>query len=234
MKSILSDKRVYGAIIELILKLKELGIDNEITEELHKEVNNLIQVGIDIGNEQIISKVFNEAKENIEPIGKLKCRLCGNNTSLDSPENEIRLWIKYADTPTSGMSYYPDGKQFIGLTPLPMKDEPENYDDYNWYEIKNANKQAMNRVTKNPDCIQLGGHEISRTEGNNTRITKENTTATNSDVKDYIANFKIVTPMVNEIVTLTVRYSNSVAGSLSLLESAKKIILQNSETIKET
>lgn len=45
----------------------------------------------------------------------------------------LYTWLKYADTPTSGMSDLPDGKQYMGLaynktTPV----ESENYEDYQW------------------------------------------------------------------------------------------------------
>lgn len=62
---------------------------------------------------------------------------------------------------------------------------------------------------------------------------KENTVG-QDDVNQYTANFIITSPMVNEIVTLAVRYSKNVSGSLALLKTAEKIILDNSKTIQET
>ena len=49
-------------------------------------------------------------------------------------------WIKYADTPNSGMSDSPDGKEYMGIaynktTPA----ESTNYSDYQWSLIKGAN-----------------------------------------------------------------------------------------------
>lgn len=46
-------------------------------------------------------------------------------------------WIKYADTPTSGMSDSPDGKKYLGIaynkeSPI----ESDNYEDYQWSDIK--------------------------------------------------------------------------------------------------
>lgn len=63
--------------------------------------------------------------------------------------------------------------------------------------------------------------------------TKENTVG-QDDVNQYTAKFSITSPMVNEIVTLAVRYSKNVSGSLALLKTAEKIILDNSKTIQET
>lgn len=45
----------------------------------------------------------------------------------------LYTWIKYADTPTSGMSDVPDGKQYMGIAynkTSPAKSE--NYEDYQW------------------------------------------------------------------------------------------------------
>ncbi|MEK9198783.1 phage tail spike protein [Ureibacillus sp. FSL E2-3493] len=49
----------------------------------------------------------------------------------------LYTWVRYADTPTSGMSNTPDGKKYIGFaynktTPI----ESDNYDDYNWSLIQ--------------------------------------------------------------------------------------------------
>lgn len=49
----------------------------------------------------------------------------------------LYTWIKYADTPTSGMSDTPDGKKYLGIaynkaSPI----ESANYSDYSWSDIK--------------------------------------------------------------------------------------------------
>lgn len=49
----------------------------------------------------------------------------------------LYTWIKYADTPTSGMSDTPDGKKYLGIaynkaSPI----ESTNYSDYLWSDIK--------------------------------------------------------------------------------------------------
>lgn len=46
-------------------------------------------------------------------------------------------WIKYADTPTSGMSDNPDGKKYMGLAyNKTSATESSNYSDYTWSLIK--------------------------------------------------------------------------------------------------
>lgn len=48
-------------------------------------------------------------------------------------------WIKYADTPTSGMSDTPDGKKYIGIAYNKATPEPStSYSDYGWSLIKGA------------------------------------------------------------------------------------------------
>ena len=49
----------------------------------------------------------------------------------------LYTWIKYADTPTSGMSDTPDGKKYLGIaynkeSPI----ESGDYEDYQWSDIK--------------------------------------------------------------------------------------------------
>lgn len=45
-------------------------------------------------------------------------------------------WLKYADTPTSGMSDLPDGKAYIGLAyNKTTPSESSNYSDYTWSKI---------------------------------------------------------------------------------------------------
>ena len=49
-------------------------------------------------------------------------------------------WIKYADTPTSGMSDSPDGKEYMGIAyNKTSQTESSNYSDYQWSLIKGAN-----------------------------------------------------------------------------------------------
>ena len=49
-------------------------------------------------------------------------------------------WIKYADTPTSGMSDLPDGKAYMGIAyNKTTATESTNYSDYTWALIKGAN-----------------------------------------------------------------------------------------------
>ena len=102
----------------------------------------------------------------------------------------LYTWLKYADTPTSGMSDSPDGKQYMGLaynktTPV----ESENYEDYQWSLItgegvpgapgedgktlytwvRYANDAQGNGISDNPegkDYIGLAYNKETPTESN--------------------------------------------------------------------
>ena len=51
-------------------------------------------------------------------------------------------WIKYADSPTTGMSDNSDGKQFIGIsTNHDTATESNNYEDYSWARLWDASKK---------------------------------------------------------------------------------------------
>lgn len=57
----------------------------------------------------------------------------GENGKPGEDGKSLYTWLKYADTPTTGMSDLPEGKQYMGLaynktTPI----ESENYSDYQW------------------------------------------------------------------------------------------------------
>jgi hypothetical protein len=58
-------------------------------------------------------------------------------------------WIKYADTPTSGMSDYPDGKKYIGMAFNKTTEiESNDYSDYQWSLM--------------PQNIEIGGRNLVR------------------------------------------------------------------------
>lgn len=55
---------------------------------------------------------------------------------FDMPQGQF-MWIKYADTPTSGMSDDPNGKAYLGLAyGKTTSTESTDYADYNWILVK--------------------------------------------------------------------------------------------------
>lgn len=57
-------------------------------------------------------------------------------------------WIKYADSPTSGMSDNPSGKAYIGIAPNKTSaTESTTYSDYNWSLIKGETGADGNGIT---------------------------------------------------------------------------------------
>ncbi|WP_337969744.1 siphovirus ReqiPepy6 Gp37-like family protein, partial [Virgibacillus salexigens] len=84
--------------------------------------------------DNVVWKIWNEAE------GKWKAGP-GGPQGIPGPPGEngqtLYTWLKYADSPTSGMSDSPDGKEYIGLaynktTPT----ESTNYNDYTWAKTK--------------------------------------------------------------------------------------------------
>ena len=58
----------------------------------------------------------------------------------DAPEKFT--WVKYADTPTTGMSDSPTGKKYIGIAYNKLtSEESTNYEDYSWSLIKGEDGQ---------------------------------------------------------------------------------------------
>lgn len=52
-------------------------------------------------------------------------------------------WVKYADSPTTGMSDYPDGKKYLGIAyNKTTATESSTYSDYTWSLIQGAQGQA--------------------------------------------------------------------------------------------
>ena len=67
-------------------------------------------------------------------IGKIKS---GKDGAPGRDGSNYYTWIKYADTPTSGMSDSPEGKAYIGLAyNKPTSQESTNYGDYEWAKVK--------------------------------------------------------------------------------------------------
>ena len=68
----------------------------------------------------------------------------------------LYTWIKYADTPTSGMSDNPDGKAYMGIAyNKPSQDKSSNYGDYFWSLIKGADGNVENFPDELPKVPQF-------------------------------------------------------------------------------
>ena len=50
----------------------------------------------------------------------------------------LYMWVKYADTPTTGMSDSPDGKTYMGIAyNKSSATASTNYSDYTWIKVAN-------------------------------------------------------------------------------------------------
>lgn len=99
----------------------------------------------------------------------------------------LYTWIKYADTPTSGMSNFPDGKKYMGIaynktTPT----ESNNYADYTWaliegpQGVKGADGTTTYTWVKYADNENGGGMSDSPEGKRYLGIAYNKTTATES------------------------------------------------------
>lgn len=99
-------------------------------------------------------------------------------------------WIKYADSPTAGMSDFPDGKAYLGVAyNKPTATESTNYADYSWALIKGeqgiqgptgANGQTTYTWIKYADDASGTGLSDSPTGKQYIGIAPNKTTATES------------------------------------------------------
>ena len=50
--------------------------------------------------------------------------------------SSLYMWVKYADTPTTGMSDNPDGKTYMGIAyNKPSANASTTYSDYTWIKV---------------------------------------------------------------------------------------------------
>lgn len=72
-------------------------------------------------------------------------------------------WIRYADTPTSGMNQYPDGKKYIGLAfNKNTQTESSNYNDYQWSLMpQNIEIGARNLLRNSGEEVSNGTYNIA-------------------------------------------------------------------------
>lgn len=85
-----------------------------------------------------------ETINDFEPavIEKTQATVSQNRNSVRRGKDgtSFYTWIKYADTPTSGMSDNPEGKDYIGLAfNRVSQKESDDYSDYAWTLIKGTN-----------------------------------------------------------------------------------------------
>lgn len=111
------------------------GITGAWSDETHTfSVSNM---STDDGTAQIRATYKGLTVSKTFSIAKIK----QGSQGLPGPAGEdgsvLYTWIKYADTPTSGMSDSPDGKTYMGIAyNKPESTESDNYEDYQWSLIK--------------------------------------------------------------------------------------------------
>ena len=152
----------YQAIIEGALTFKEHDVDKEIYIKVFESGEPINTHGFTFswylysGDHQLVSALSQEEAKillsyedvpdngylRVEVLNEDKKRVATAVQGLYKAEKgedgkTLFTWVKYADSPTSGMSDSPIGKEYIGLaynqeSPVPS----DNYEDYDWVVFK--------------------------------------------------------------------------------------------------
>ncbi len=114
------------------------GVTGTWSDETH--TFSVSSMSTDDGTAQIRATYKGLTVSKTFSIAKIK----QGSQGLPGPAGEdgsvLYTWIKYADTPTSGMSDSPDGKTYMGIAYNRKEStESDNYEDYQWSLIKGAN-----------------------------------------------------------------------------------------------
>ena len=114
------------------------GVTGTWSDETH--TFSVSSMSTDDGTAQIRATYKGLTVSKTFSIAKIK----QGSQGLPGPAGEdgsvLYTWIKYADTPTSGMSDSPDGKTYMGIAYNRKEStESDNYEDYQWALIKGAN-----------------------------------------------------------------------------------------------
>ena len=88
-KSILKEREAYEAVVAFIHRCTELGITEEQTNEIHREVEGLIKAGIEIGRKE------NTTVEDSD----VKCFGTSKNPMTKDEWEEYRKTIKAGPRP---------------------------------------------------------------------------------------------------------------------------------------
>lgn len=74
-------------------------------------------------------------------VGKIKdgdTGATGPKGARGADGSSLYMWVKYADTPTTGMSDSPDGKTYMGIAyNKSSATASKNYSDYTWIKVVN-------------------------------------------------------------------------------------------------
>lgn len=107
-------------------------------------------------------------------------------------------WIKYADSPTSGMSDNPDGKKYIGLAYNKTSATESNYySDYTWSLIKGEDGAGIKSVVNYYLASNQSSGVTTSTSGwtTNVQVVSSN--------KRYLWNYEVITYTNNSTTTTT-------------------------------
>ena len=118
----------------------------------------------------------------------------------------LYTWIKYADTPTTGMSDSPDGKAYIGFAyNKTSSTESTVYSDYSWSLIKGADgSDGSNGKDGKGITSVVNYYQVSTTTTvPSTSTTWPTTAPTLTTTNKYLWNYEVITYTDNTKTTTT-------------------------------
>lgn len=118
------------------------------------------------GGKEYLGLAYNKEvqKESTNPADYKWSKIQGDQGIPGAPGADGKTyytWIKYADTPTSGMSDDPTGKAYLGIAyNKEVQQESTNYADYTWSKIKGEDASMNDFPDELPNVPQLTGEVV--------------------------------------------------------------------------
>lgn len=145
-------------------------------------------------------------------------------------------WLKYADTPTSGMSDSPTGKAYIGLAyNKTTATESSNYSDYTWSLIK-GDDGTVHSATAPSDKTKLWFDTTDNLLKYWNGTTWEVTNDFAGDINDMKQNItteytSAINQLKESLTTLVEKLQTTTTDNSTLIEQLSSQIVQNSSSI---
>ncbi|MFL2134944.1 glucosaminidase domain-containing protein [Ruoffia sp. FAM 24228] len=126
-------------------------------------------------------------------------------------------WVRYADTPTSGMNQYPDGKKYIGLAfNKTTQTESNSYSAYQWSLMPQNIEIGGRNLVLNSSALEASG--LGATSGSRAEYRTIKTGQSYMDLKDgevITISFDIEMKIATKNPSLQV-YNSNVPGPVGI------------------
>ena len=136
----------FGAELEFSFEIKGLRVLHKYIHLLKRRGGDYgvrLRRGIEVGNISVRRSAENLATA-LKVTGGVPQGAQGIHAYDDANGKPYYTWVKYADSPTAGMTDRAAGKDYIGLAyGKPDSSESEKYSDYTWTKVR-RNKTGVN------------------------------------------------------------------------------------------